>query len=137
RALEARRVRSALDLAKSEMARGRYGTARQVLAELSASRSARGEVDYQLGLCELYRRRPDAALAAWGRVPPGTPFAARAAVQRAMLTMDAGQFTRAEAILTDALRRETGPDTAELCRALEILYHLEGRTHEQRRAIVA
>ena len=76
RAVEARRLRAGLDQARREMAEGRYNVAWRRLSGLSAGGGG-GEVDYQLGLCELYRGHRAAAMAAWERVPPGTPFAAR------------------------------------------------------------
>src|SRR5207248_3110375 len=70
-ALEARRVRAALQQAKQEMAAGRYQQAWKRLIGISPGRGGDGEVAYQLGLCELYRGHHAAALAAWERVPPG------------------------------------------------------------------
>jgi len=136
RALETRRFRSALEQAKLEMAAGLYGTARKRLIELTPRRAGRGEVEYQLGLCELHRGRPDAALAAWEQVQPSSPFASRAAGQRAMASIDAGQFTRAEEILQAARRHETGTDALGLLKTLADLYQIEGRTDEMRRSII-
>ena len=69
-AWEVRRLRSALDQAKRDLAEGRYARARQELVELAAYWSADGEVAYQLGLCHQARGRTEAALAAWAQVPP-------------------------------------------------------------------
>jgi len=135
RALETRKFRSALEQAKQEMAAGLYGTARKRLMELTPRRAGRGEVEYQLGLCELRRGRPDAALAAWEQVQPSSPFASRAAVQRAMASIDAGQFTRAEEILQAARLHETGTDALGLLKTLGVLYQIEGRTDDLRRSI--
>jgi tetratricopeptide (TPR) repeat protein len=135
RAMETRRLRASLDQAKREMAEGHYQAAWKRLSGLPAGEGS-GEVDYQLGLCELYRGRRAAAMAAWERVPQGTPFAARAAVQSAMLTMDSGRFTRAEELLRDSLRRLPDPEKKEPLRALQLLYQLQGRTADVRRAIV-
>jgi tetratricopeptide (TPR) repeat protein len=135
RAVEARRLRATLDQARREMAEGRYNVAWNRLSALAPGGGG-GEVDYQLGLCELHRGHRAAAMVAWERVPPGTPFAARAAVQSAMLTMDAGRFTRAEELLHDALRRLPDAEKKEPLRALQLLYQLQGRTEEIRRAIV-
>src|SRR5258708_7585192 len=82
RAMEARRLRAALDQAKQEMAAGLYNKAWKRLSGLSPGRAGDGEVAYQLGLCELHRGHHAAALAAWERVPPGTPFASRADAER-------------------------------------------------------
>ena len=109
----------------AEMAEGRYNVAWNRLSGLAAG-GAGGEVDYQLGLCELYRGHRAAAMVAWERVPPGTPFAAHAAVQSAMLTMDSGRFTRARELLRNALRRLPDPEKKEPLLALQLLYQLKG-----------
>ena len=134
RAWEALRLRAGLDQARREMALGRYQDASRRLAGLPTG--GEGEVEYQLGLCELYRGRRAAAMAAWDRVPPGTPFAARAAVQRGMLTMDSGRFARAEELFRDALRRLPDPEKKGPLLALQLLYRYQGRTRDARRAIV-
>jgi len=136
RAMETRKYRAGLEQAKQEMAAGLYATARNRLAALSASWSGRGEVEYQLGLCELRRGRRDAALQVWERVPPTSPFASRAAAQSAIASMDAGHFTRAEEILDAARRRETGPEALGLLGTLGVLYWIEGRTEDMRRSII-
>ena len=102
RAFETRRFRAALENAKVAIAEKRYGAARKQLVELTSSRDGHGEVEYQLGLCELHRGRPDLALAAWKHVQPSSPFASRTAVSRAMALMDTGQFTDAEEVLKSA-----------------------------------
>ena len=48
------------------MAEGRYNVAWSRLSDLSAGGDG-GEVDYQLGLCELYRGHRAAAMVAWER----------------------------------------------------------------------
>ena len=137
RARAARQFRSTLDQAKQEIAAGRYGTAWKRLSGLSNSRDAAGEVDYQLGICEVYRGHTDQARAAWDRVPPDGPFGARATLQCAMLAMSTGQLSQAEEMLQAAVRRWPGADAAELLRGLQLVYHLEGRTEDVRQAIVA
>src|SRR3954471_23779945 len=72
---EARWYRAELDRAKREMAEGLYHTAQERLAGLSACWPGRGDVEYHLGLCERSRGRIEAALAAWKRVPAGSPQA--------------------------------------------------------------
>jgi hypothetical protein len=94
-------------------------------------------VAYQLGLCERHRGRHAAALAAWERVPPGTLFAVQADIERARLTIDLGQLTRAEEIIPAALPRAAGTERQELLRLLEQLYRLEGRTDDARRVVLA
>jgi enediyne biosynthesis protein E4 len=135
RVIEARRFRAGLEHAKKEMAAGRYHTARKSLLELRASKSGDGEVEYQLGFCELRRGGREAAVAAWEQVPPSSPFASRTAVQLAMVSMDAGNFTGAEEILLAARRRETGADSLGLLKTLGYLYQIEGRTDDLRWSI--
>jgi len=132
----ARRARVALDQAKREMAAGRYDRAWARLSGLSPGWADNGEVEYQLGVCELHRGRNAAALAAWERVRPDSPFAIRAAAERAKLTIDLGQYTRVEEILQAALGRATGPERKDLFPILEHLYRLEGRIDEARRVVL-
>src|SRR4051812_31676645 len=75
--------RSSLERARREVERGQYGAARERLAGLATRWPRQAEVAYLLGLCEQAAGRPEAALAAWSRLPPGPPFAVRAAVPRA------------------------------------------------------
>jgi enediyne biosynthesis protein E4 len=136
RARAARQFREALDQARQEIAAGRYHSARKRLMELAATRDGSGEVDYQLGICEFYRGRPDEARAAWERVPERGPFGARAAIQRGMLAMNAGHFSQSEEIFRAAYLRGPGPEEPALLRSLQLLYHLEGRKEDVRRAIL-
>ena len=137
RALAARRFRAAVEQAKNEIAAGQYGRAQLRLLELAGHHDLSGEVDYQLGICEVYRGHPDQASAAWQRVRPGGPFGAKAALQLGMLAMSSGQLTRAEEILQKALDRGAGGDAQALLSGLQLLFHLEGRTEDVRRAIIA
>jgi tetratricopeptide (TPR) repeat protein len=137
RARAARQFRASLDQAKQEIAAGRYGKAWKRLIELSNSGDAGGEVDYELGISELYRGHIDQARAAWKRVPSGGPFGARAALQCAMLAMSTGQLAHAEEMLQAAVRRWPGADSQELLRGLQLVLHLEGRTEDVRQAIMA
>jgi len=118
------------------MAAGSYNTARKQLMELSPSNAGGGEVEYLLGLCELHYGRRAAALAAWEQVAPTSPFAARALIQRALATMDAGQYTRAEEMLDAARRRATGTDALGLLHALGVLYEIEGRQGDLRKSMI-
>jgi tetratricopeptide (TPR) repeat protein len=104
RTLEGWRSRSALQLAKQEMARGHYALAGARLARLSARWSGWDEADYLLGVCEASAGRPDSALAVWARVPAGSPFTIQAIVRRARVEMGRGRFAAAERILLAALR---------------------------------
>ncbi len=137
RARATRQFRASLDQAKQEIARGEYGRARKRLLALGAGSDAAGEVDYQVGICELYRGHPDLALAAWNRVPPGGPLGARAALQCAMLAINSGRLTQAEETLQAALSSHPGSDAPLLQNGLQLLFHLEGRTQDVRRSIIA
>ena len=132
RVVETRRQRAGLEHAKKEMAAGRYHTARKALLEVRGSKFGDGEVEYQLGFCELQRGGRPAAMATWEQVPPSSPFASRAAVQLALSSIDAGNFTRAEEILLTARRRENGTDSLGLLKTLGYLYQIEGRTDDLR-----
>src|SRR5262245_51231021 len=74
---EARRLDAALAEVVRAMDAGRFATARRQLAGLAQDWPEDGEVNYRLGLCEQAEGRGDAALAAWQRVPDGSPFAGR------------------------------------------------------------
>jgi tetratricopeptide (TPR) repeat protein len=126
-----------LEEVKQEMAVGRPELARRRLLKLSRDHGGHGEVNYQLGLCELSLGNPSAAVAAWERVAAGTPFAALAAVQRATLAMDAGQLSRAEEILQAAVPHASGEGAWRLLRTLELLYQIEERHQELRQTIIA
>src|SRR6202453_3327167 len=77
RTLAARRFRSELELAQREIAARQYGRAHKRLTELGRRQDDGGEVDYQLGICELYRGHADLANAAWERVDPKGKFGTR------------------------------------------------------------
>ena len=122
RAWTDRRHRETLAEAKREMAAGQVESARRRLAELverwdwglargfGGQDEVRGEIAYQLGIGEIRRGRKEPAEAAWQRVGRDSPFWSKAATQRAMLRIDAGQFASAEDLLKEALQRERGPD---------------------------
>ncbi len=131
-----RQFRATLDQAKKEIAAKQYGKAWKRLIELAPSRYGDGEVNYQLGICEVYRGHPDRALAAWEAVPAEGPFGPRAALQCAMLAMNSGQLTHAEQILQATLGRRLGTEAPVVLRGLQLLYHIEGRTDDVRRAII-
>ena len=76
-------VRAGLAWARGRMEVKQYAAARDRLARLSASWPRQGEVDYLLGECEASLGRPEAALAAWARVQPGSPAFALAVLARA------------------------------------------------------
>jgi predicted Zn-dependent protease len=136
RAIEARRFQSGLEKSRNDIAAGSYRNARKQLVELSRSQAGDGEVEYLLGLCEMHQGRRTAALTAWEHVKPTSAFAARATIQRALVMMEAGQYTRAEEILDAARGRATGTDDLGLLHALGVVYEVEGRADDLRKSIV-
>src|SRR4051794_40757145 len=77
-----------LERARRDMAAGRYDAALQRLTRLSWDGPDQPEVAFRLGACEYAAGRPDAALAAWARVPAHTAFFAQAAIGRAKVLQD-------------------------------------------------
>src|SRR4051812_26368050 len=80
--------RAELSRARREVAAGRSGPAQERLARLSASWPDEAEIHYELGRCERAAGHPDRALAAWARISPGSPFAAKADRDRDQLLRD-------------------------------------------------
>ena len=109
RAAEAYRFRASLGRARQEVGQGRHDAARTRLVELSARRPGEGEVDYLLGLSEKAVGNADAALAAWARVPAGSPFAPRASFERGVLAMERGEYALAEQLFGAVLREPERP----------------------------
>jgi tetratricopeptide (TPR) repeat protein len=125
------RFQSGLEWAKGRMAAGRFAEARAWLA----GQTERDEADYLLGICEHALGHPEAALAAWSVVPPGSDFATRALLARAQtLVGDFGRFADAEPLLQTA-RRGTGPAAVEARYALFQLFFYQGRHDEMRRLL--
>jgi hypothetical protein len=103
-AWEVRRLPSALEQAKHDLAEGRIARARQQFTELGAFWSANGEVPYQLGLCQQARGQANLALAAWEQVPPTSPFAGWATARRARVQRSRGRLAESEALLVQSLK---------------------------------
>ncbi len=97
-------VRAGLAWARGRMEVKQYAAARDRLARLSASWPRQGEVDYLLGECEASLGRPEAALAAWARVQPGSPAFALAVLARGRALLSLGRLTEAETALVAAAR---------------------------------
>jgi enediyne biosynthesis protein E4 len=127
--------RSELDWARREAASGRFATTKQWLDGLPADRLEDPEAADLLGVCEHVAGHYEQALAAWSRVPAGSPGAARAALARAQtLVGNLGRFADAEAVLEAALSEE-GPARLDIRHALEQLYFWESRPELMRRLI--
>src|SRR5262249_13213934 len=88
RAVEHRRFEDDLVPAKREFAERRSGAARVRLARLAERQPEHAEVEFLLGACEKLRGNAGGALAAWGRIPAGSPQAHVAALSRARLAME-------------------------------------------------
>lgn len=124
-AYSAWQFRADLAEAQRELAAGRMGSARARFAALAARRPGRGEVEYPLGLCEEAARKPDAAVAAWRRVPSDSPFYINAALRLAAVAMDQGAYAEAESLARDALALPAAEEFASDLRQflIQLLWH--------------
>ena len=131
RGVDSWRYRTNLEQAKAWIASGSPAEARRLLAESAARWPKEGEMTFLLGACEQALGRPDAALAAWSRVPTDSPFAGNAAMLRVRLLMKRDRFAAAEELLPAALRA-SGQHAIEARETLVHLLNLEGRFAEVR-----
>lgn len=134
RAVETWRFRSELELANTDFRARRFDAAQARLTRLAALRPRNGEVEYLLGACELVKRRTDAALAAWDRVPAQSPQGALAALSRGRLAFQISRYSLAE----PSLLRASGADGAvgdEARRLLARLYWITGRRADYQKAL--
>jgi thioredoxin-like negative regulator of GroEL len=123
--------RAALKRAQRDLSRGDHAAAATQFAALARRWPRVAEVAYGLGECELALGRPDAALAAWSRVPPGSPLGGDIAPARGRLALERGHFTEAELTLTGALAANPVPSSAVEARHLLIhLFVQQGRYDE-------
>jgi tetratricopeptide (TPR) repeat protein len=127
----ARRFREELAAACKEMDSGLFALASKRLSRLAEERPEQAEVAYQLGRCAAARGNMDSALKLWARIPPDTPWAARAAVEFAQGAIPLGRLGAAERILRAALGRG-GPEQSTLRRLLLTLLGQQGRLTEAR-----
>ncbi len=129
--LSASRLRAALDEARVEFGAQRFGAARQRLEQISKGWPGRGDVEYLLGLCAKLDDKPEAALAAWGRVPHDAPEAAMTSLVRGRLALETGRYALAESCLESASR--AGKDTGvEARRLLGRMHWITGRQQDYR-----
>lgn len=123
-----------LGRAERELAGRQFASARARLANLSSHWPGRAEIEYPLGSCEAALGHVDAALAAWSRVPLGSPSAHQAALDAARLAVENGRLAAAEERLAAtvnapaAIRQE-----AAILR--ERLLFLSGRWEQAARSI--
>jgi tetratricopeptide (TPR) repeat protein len=126
------RWRSELALAdaRREVGSSRFESARDRLLGLPSWAPARDEVDYLIGVCEAALGRQAEAVEAWGRVPAGSRYAARAAVRRARLALPLGRFSVAEELTPAFDEPELAAEARQTC---ALVLKLEGRHAEARR----
>jgi enediyne biosynthesis protein E4 len=128
------RLRADWRQAQYDLARGKPASALNRLILLAGRWPDNGEVQYDLGVCELALGHVDRALAAWARVPPGSPHAARAAMMRARQALKVHRLSAAEPLLPAALE-DPGDIGKEARETLVHLFKLQGRLDEARRLV--
>jgi thioredoxin-like negative regulator of GroEL len=121
---------------EDEMDSGRHGTAARRLNALLAWQPDSEEALCLLGECELARGHPEAAEAAWARVPPASRFAPRAILGRMQIQMERGRLAAAEQIIWDALN-DPRVDAASLPILLGPVLCQQGRLEETLRLLEA
>ncbi len=123
-----------LRLAEHDFAARRLSEARQRLARLARRWPERGDVEYWLGVCAMGQTDPDAAMAAWQRVPEDCREAPLAELALGRVAIEGCHYILAEASLQRASRRnaEVG---AEARRMLGWLYWMTGR-HDEYQALL-
>jgi thioredoxin-like negative regulator of GroEL len=134
RVVDSWRVRSILERAKKRLDARSVVEARRLLADAAARWPGEGEVQFLLGACEQALGRPDAADAAWSRVPADSPFAGHAALLRVRLFLKRDRFAAAEELLPAAIRA-SGQHAIEARETLVALLKLEGRFDELRTVV--
>jgi hypothetical protein len=140
--LEAWRYQDELGRAEREVASGRFADARERLVALARRWPGRDELEYPLGICEAELGHVDAALQAWGRVPPRSVIAPRADLERARLAIAHGRLAEAEISLAriEDQPGELGDEAEKLAlqldlfsgRAYRIPRHMERRWKSSR-----
>ncbi len=128
------RLRADWRQARHDLARGKSASALARLARLATRWPQDGEVQYDLGVCELAVGHVARAESAWARVPPVSPYAARAAMMRARLALRVHRLSAAEPLLPAALA-DPGDFGKEARETLVHLYKLQGRYDEARRLV--
>ena len=104
RVVDTWRYHASLERAKALIGSGSPVKARRLLADAASRWPGQGEVEFLLGACEQALGRPDAAEAAWTRIPADSPFAGHAAMLRVRLLLKRDRFAAAEELLPVALR---------------------------------
>jgi tetratricopeptide (TPR) repeat protein len=134
-ALGAWTFRAELSAAREEVARGHFGRAKQRLADLAKRWPRQAAVEYGLGVCERAEGRLEAAMDAWARVPPGTPEAPQAALERGRIAIKLGRYRSAEESLRQAWAAPESDIREPAYEQLGWLLQIEGRHRDVRRLI--
>jgi tetratricopeptide (TPR) repeat protein len=125
------RASAMLKQGRAAMARGDFASACAYFAGMLACRPGDDEAAYRLGFCEQERGRFDAAVNAWERIRPDSPFARSAAARIAPILLERGHYARAEDLLRRAIG-DVGPQAAEAREMLNRALRLEDRRDETR-----
>jgi thioredoxin-like negative regulator of GroEL len=135
RALDDRRRRTRIEVARKALAARAYEDARARLIEAASSWPMDDEVNRLLGSAEAALGHKEAARAAWARVPAHSRFGPEANLFQARMALEDHQWAVAEEPLKRALR---GPETIgeEAFVSLVYLLRLEGRFQEARALVV-
>lgn len=128
-----RALRESLATVRADRAAGRRATALKQASDLASNHPGRGDVLYELGLCEADSGHLKRALEAWSHVPRTAPEFSPAAARRATVEIGRGRFRVAEDLLADALDGGHQPEARD---ALVRLLRSEGRFDEARRRYV-
>ncbi len=128
------RLRSELRMAARDFAARRISDAKARLTQMAKRWTGRGEVEYWLGVCELAEGHPDAAMAAWERVPDDAAEAPRAALSRGRVAIETGRYGLAESVL-DRVKQAPGEVGNEARRLLGWVSWMTGRYDEYRRLL--
>ncbi len=128
------RYRSSIEQAKARIDKGLPADARRLLSQAAARWPGQGEAEFLLGACEQALGRPDAAEAAWSRVPRTSTFAGHAAMLRVRLLLKRDRFSAAEELLPVAIGA-SGQHAIEARETLVALLKLEGRFDELRTVV--
>jgi tetratricopeptide (TPR) repeat protein len=124
-----------LTAARGEVAQGQFAAAKKRLYVLAHRWPRQSAVEYGLGLCEQAEGRLDAAMEAWGRVPPGTAEAPVAALERGRIAVQLGRYVAAEESLRQAWNAGDAETRDKAYTQLGWLLQIEGRHRDVRRLI--
>ena len=132
RGRDAKAAETVLKAAKAALDARSPRVVRPLLARASAllGGAGDGEAEFLLGACEFKLGHPEAAEAAWLRVPAGSRFEPHAAPYRARRLLGHDRFADAEPLLLIALRGQSTHAT-EVRETLVNLFKIQGRFDER------